>query len=248
MPTRRDRCCDGKEAQKLSFWGKVLLGYIQKDLSLKNSLQNTTIVNMGLPVKKRYGVTLLKRETPKYFTSEEVRAILAQIKNPRDHLIVNMLWRTGARVSELLAIRVSDIDLYSKVIRLMTLKQKGSKPLRYVPIIEDNDGIENPTPFQDEIESYISKSNLSKDELLFKVSRQYVHQVIVRACKKAGLDRERAHAHTFRHSFAVNCIMKQIPPAVVQRVLGHADPTSTALYMNILASDLKMFFGNIRKW
>ncbi len=90
--------------------------------------------------------------------------------------------------------------------------------------------------------------NLSKDELLFKVSRQYVHQVIVRACKKAGLDRERAHAHTFRHSFAVNCIMKQIPPAVVQRVLGHADPTSTALYMNILASDLKMFFGNIRKW
>ncbi len=203
---------------------------------------------MPLPVKRRYDVTISHKEIPKYFLREEVIAILAQIKRQPDHLIVNMLWRTGARVSELLMIRVEDIDSYTKTIHIITLKQKVAMTMRTVPIIEPElTDVTNPTPFQDEIEKYIEDNNLVGKDRLFKCTRQRVNQIMIRACKKAGLDRERAHPHTLRHSFAVNAVINRIPPYVLQKILGHADPSSTAIYANVLMADAKSFF-NGAKW
>ncbi len=203
---------------------------------------------MPLPVKTRYDVTVRGRPLPKYFLIDEVHAILAHTNNDRDHLIINMLWQTGARVSELLLIKVNDIDPHMRIIRIVTLKQgiKGNQYLQRVVPIEKN--LEYPEgDLILEIERYIEKHNLKPDDLLFNLCRYRINQIIQEVCKRVGLDRKRAHPHTFRHSYGVHLVLNKVHPFVIQELMGHADSNSTKVYTRVLAADARPFLEGI-KW
>ncbi len=203
----------------------------------------------NLPTRTRYEVTLRGRALPKYFLPDEIHAILGAVKGKnqqRDHLIINMLWQTGARISELLSIRPIDVDPYAKGIKIITLKQKGKGPKFYERLVPSEQSL------LEEIEEYIKRKEIGiafidPSGALFKLTRQRVSDMIVRTCRRAGIDRQRAHPHTFRHSFAINLVRNRVPAYTIQQLMGHADPASTYVYAQVLASDARPFLEGI-KW
>ena len=62
----------------------------------------------------------------------------------------------------------------------------------------------------------------------------------------SGIDDERAHPHTWRHTFAVNCIIQGVPVTVLREWLGHRDITKTLIYTQILAQDTRTFMDGVR--
>ncbi|MCC6025505.1 MAG: tyrosine-type recombinase/integrase [Caldimicrobium sp.] len=192
---------------------------------------------MSLPItsKKHFAITFAK-ELPPYFTKPEVDQILTNLwqkQKLRDYLLVLLLWQTGARISELLSVKVSDIDFFNATIKLQTLKRKV-RTERVLPLKPQTLGI---------LALYINQFGLQRDDRIFKISRQQAFRIV----KKAVLevfpgDTKRAHPHVFRHSFAIYALSSGIPITVVRSWLGHRNIISTLIYTQALAQDTRRFF------
>jgi integrase/recombinase XerD len=190
---------------------------------------------MNYPVSQKHFDIAMSRKLPKYFNRDEINRILSCADNDRDMLLLNLLWRTGARISELLSINVSrDIDLMNGTIRVPTLKQKG-RPERSIPIHRE---------FASELSSYLSAHGITGK--LFDISRQYAHRVVSETCQRAGMDQERSHPHTFRHSFAVFSVISRVPILVIKSWLGHSNIQSTLLYTKVFDQDTRKFYDEMR--
>jgi integrase len=190
----------------------------------------------ALSDKKRLTITFAK-EIPKYLTADEVQHILASVSNKaRDHLLISMLWQTGARVSELLNVRVKDVDFYARTIQLHTLKRRIKTATRTLPL---QDGLKG------DIGAYIAMKGLKKDDQLFPIVRQTAYFIVNRAATGTGFEKDRAHPHIFRHSFAVHCILSSIPVVVLQQWLGHASIQNTLIYLQVLGRDTRHFFDGL---
>jgi len=194
----------------------------------------------ALSDKKRLAITFA-RDVPKYLTADEVSHVLASISNKaRDHLLVSMLWQTGARVSELLDVRVKDVDFYARTIQLHTLKRRVKTATRALPL---QDGLKG------DIGAYIAMKGLKKDDKLFPITRQTAYFIVRRAVLNADIEMKlasRAHPHVFRHSFAVHCILAGVPIVVLQQWLGHASINNTLIYLQVLGRDTRHFFDGLR--
>ena len=191
----------------------------------------------ALTNKKNLAVTFSK-DVPKYLTADEVQRVLEGVrKHPRDHLLINMLWQTGARISELLQARVRDIDFYTRTIRLVTLKRHAVGTRRTLPIQDSLKG---------DIGAYIAMKGLKKNDILFPFTRQTAYLIVRDAVTAIGIETSRAHPHVFRHSFAVHCILSGVPVVVLQQWLGHANIQNTLIYLQVLGRDTRHFFDGVR--
>ena len=155
----------------------------------------------------------------------------------RDHLLINLLWQTGCRITEALSITRNDIDTYSLSVRVQTKKQrnKRGKPVfRIVPISPE---------LSNELASYILHYNITNR--LFNFSRQRAFQIIKQVAKQAGITKP-VHPHTLRHSFAVNCISQGVPLPVVKDLLGHSSVLTTMVYLKIVQQDARQFLQQVK--
>ncbi len=173
-------------------------------------------------------------ELPAYFTRDEVDRILAQVEG-RDKLLLSLLWQTGVRVSEALAIEVKDVDFYSKTLKVKSLKKQRPE-IRAIPINGSLTGI---------LGSYIAQVELRGRDRLFGITRQRAFQVVREACHRTGIERDRAHPHVFRHSFAVHCVLNGVPLPVLKRWLGHSSIARTMIYCQVLAKDTREFYERV---
>lgn len=192
-----------------------------------------------LPVvrsKKELSITL-SRELPRYFTKPEMDRLLELVRdNQKKHLLINMLWQTGARISELLKVKVKDIDFYAKSIKIATLKRR-KKIQRVIPL---QDGLIG------EIGVYTALNQLQGEDRLFTFSRHRAYHIIRTTVLKVGLDPERAHPHTFRHSFGVHAVLNGVPIIIIKNWMGHSNINSTLIYMQVLGSDTRQFYENLK--
>jgi len=173
------------------------------------------------------------QKLPPYMTKDEVRDVLEGVENkPLNHLLINFLWQTGARVTEALSVKVSDIDFYSKVVRMPSLKKKNPQ-IKTIPLQGELLG---------ELGAYIGQKGLKKDDLIFSITRQHAHRIVRDACIKAGIDKKRAHPHVLRHSFSVNAVLQRVPLPILQKWLGHSDIKNTMVYLQILSQDTRDFY------
>ena len=95
----------------------------------------------------------------------------------------------------------------------------------------------------EEIESNVPRGTIGR---IFPYTRQWAWKLITRACALAGIEDGRSHPHTFRHSFAVNCIVSGVPVVVVKDWLGHSNIASTLVYTKVLSQDTKRFLDEMR--
>jgi site-specific recombinase XerD len=175
------------------------------------------------------------KKLPKYWTADEVRRIIAVTHDDRYRLLFELLWRTGMRVSEALSLTPSHFDFYTKVVVVPTLKRRG-RPTRIIPIADD---------LLYWVRSYIEEFCILPHQRLFSVTRQAVFDAVEKSCKLAELYDDRAHPHTFRHSFAVHCVLSGVPLVVLNEWLGHADIRNTLIYTKVTAQDTRAYYEQI---
>lgn len=177
---------------------------------------------------------LVDAKLPKYLTRDEVGRVLAACGSARDRLILRVMWETGARVSELLALSPASIDFAAEALQVATLKRRAH--VRAVPLRGALLG---------DLARHIAGGGLGDDERLFPITRQRVFQIVRAAAREAGLPLDRAHPHTLRHSFAIACVLARVPVLVLAEWLGHASLEATLVYTKILCADSRRYLGDV---
>jgi integrase/recombinase XerD len=192
---------------------------------------------------------------PQYLTREQVAKLVAscrESKNGRDRLFVRMAFETGGRVSELIEIRRSDIDLTNRQVRLRTLKRRTDKrrkiahAARWIPVSHS---------IVADLGVYLLalRPKLGEQEWddfrLFPFTRQAAHKLIRSAGKRAGLVARGGRdvsPHILRHSFAMNCLTQGVPITVVKELLGHRTITSTMVYLKTDPAQAREFLSKVQ--
>ena len=180
----------------------------------------------------------ISREAPKYFTLEEARRVISSETKAKSYgawFLCLFLYSTGVRVSEALSVRVRDFDPENRIIMVKTLKTKKEKT-RPIPVSKE---------FAGELIFWVRQNRLRPSDLVFAYGRANAHSLVRRACAWAGIIDDRAHPHTFRHTYAVTCLSQGVPITVVRRWMGHQDLMSTLIYTEILAQDSKHFIDQV---
>ena len=185
------------------------------------------------------------RDLKGYLSPEEVEKVIAAAANPRDVLLVRIPWRTGIRVSELIGIRIQDIDFENRAILIIVLKQrkrdgKTIERRRVVPVDQAT---------LDMVREYLKwRARFPyKGDLLFPITRQRVDQIYWKLGRRAGIkeigdpaisQHRKLHPHHMRHSFAIHCIKRGMTIERLQKILGHSSPTTTSVYLQYSLKDL----------
>lgn len=185
---------------------------------------------------------------PEYLTIEEVNDLFSSFKNDtfeeiRDYAILEMIYSCGLRVSELIELKLKDINAQEKVVKIVG---KGFKE-REVPIREEALIALN------EYLKYVKKNMIVVDKnIIFlnkhgkKLTRQYVWQMIKDRAKKAGITKD-ISPHTLRHSFATHLLSKGCDLKVVQKLLGHENIETTQIYTHVAEEKILNIYDKYRK-
>jgi site-specific recombinase XerD len=189
-----------------------------------------------------------EKKLPSFLTIEEVQAILSFVKAPSHRLCLKLVYSCGLRVSEGANLKVSDINGKEKSI--LVRNAKGGKDRR-IPL---------PDVILEELREHYRAIHLKRaenpkarmrlpeadkprsTEWLFpgKVYQRPIHitslQIAFRtALKKSGISKQ-ASVHTLRHSYATHLLEAGVELRVIQELLGHEDPTTTAIYTHLTDS------------
>ncbi|HHW17951.1 MAG TPA: site-specific tyrosine recombinase XerD [Firmicutes bacterium] len=183
----------------------------------------------------------LERKLPKVLTVEEVERLLAQpdVRTPsgkRDKAMLELLYATGIRVSELVNLNLTDIDLKEGFVRCVG---KGSKE-RVVPMGEMAISA---------LESYLEEArpklvSNTREKALFvnhhgsRLTRQGFWKIVKKYAREAQIRKE-ITPHTLRHSFATHLLENGADIRAVQEMLGHADISTTQIYTHVTKDRLK---------
>jgi len=153
----------------------------------------------------------------------------------RDQAMLELLYSSGARVSELIGINVNDLsstETNDGIITTLKLRGKGSKE-RIVPLGSfASKAIDN---YLTRVRPDLAAKNTKANSALFlnsrgsRISRQSAWQIVLDAAEAAGVT-EHVSPHVFRHSYATHLLDGGADIRVVQELLGHATVTTTQIY------------------
>ncbi len=183
------------------------------------------------------------RSLPKYLTEDEVDRLLQEAdksdsaEGQRDATILELLYATGLRVSELVSLNIQDVDFEESYIRCWG---KGSKERIVYAHGKALDGLQD----------YVSTSRKSmlgskkEETALFvnhrgeRLTRQWVWNILKIYRKRAGISRK-ITPHTLRHSFATHLLQKGASLRHVQELLGHSSISTTQVYTHLTDTHLR---------
>lgn len=181
----------------------------------------------------------LWKRLPEFLTMQEMEKILAAPNvrtaiGTRDRAILELLYASGLRVSELVNLKTVDLNLEAGFLKCTG---KGGKE-RIVPLGKSA---------REAIEKYLAKvrSQNDKTEQFFvglkrsgRLSRQAVWQMIRRYARQARI-KKKITPHTFRHSFATHLLERGADLRIVQELLGHSDISTTQIYTHVSRDRLR---------
>jgi len=233
-----------------------VVGYL---LKLKEEGKSTATTNRKIASVRLYYKYLMERglvaENPadniktvkvekkgiEYLTIEEIDNLLSlpddSLKGKRDRAILEVLYATGIRVSELVNVKVSDVNIR---MGFVTLTGESSKA-RIVPLGR---------PARAALEEYIYDvrkglvRDSEDDDSLFvnyhgkKLTRQGLWKIIKEYASKAGIE-NKITPQTLRHSFAVHMVQNGADLKSLQELLGHEDISATQIYLSVTKNRIK---------
>ncbi len=181
------------------------------------------VLNRKLMVYIRYSKT--PKTLPTVLTKEEVTKLISAIENPKHRLMAKLIYSAGLRVSELVHLKVKDLELDKN--HGWVRKGKGNKDRLF--IIARN--------LKNELAEHIYDNNLDQESWLFAGQKQgyittmTVQKIIKKAAKKAAI-KKNVHPHTLRHSFATHLVENGYDILSIQSLLGHANAETTMVYVH----------------
>ena len=182
----------------------------------------------------------VEKKMPQILTGSEVERLLEQPsvadnKGMRDKAMLELLYATGIRVSELISLDLSDVNIPMSFIRC-----RGGKKERIIPM--GATAKEALTLYLKEARPYMIREE--NEEALFvnmsgqRLSRQGFWKLIKHYRNEAGIQAE-ITPHTLRHSFAAHLLENGADLRSIQEMMGHADISSTQLYSRVVNSKIK---------
>ena len=211
-------------------------------ITVINSFYKFLLLNEDIKVNPCENIKIpkLPKRLPKYLTIEEINKLL-DIKldtcyDYRNKAMLELLYASGLRISELINLQFSNIDLNNALVRVVG---KGNKE-RIVPINETAEKY---------LRLYINNYRgeilgIKQSEYLFisnaknNITRQGFFKIIKKECKRAGIEKE-ISPHVLRHSFATHLLYNGADLRVIQELLGHSNIATTEIYTHIVNEKVK---------
>lgn len=180
------------------------------------------------------------QKLPQILTSKEVELLLEQpsctdAKGYRDRAMLELLYATGIRVSELISLDINDVNISGGVIRCLSKDKERLIPVHQTAVKALSEYIEFIRP---------QMIALPTEPALFvnvngeRMSRQGFWKIIKAYQQKAHIDKP-ITPHTLRHSFAAHLLENGADIHAIQEMLGHADISSTQIYSQLVKKQLK---------
>lgn len=201
----------------------------------ENIVENNVFHNVKKPK--------LEKKLPNYLNYNEMEELLESIdisttEGLEKRLLIEMFYSTGCRVSEMINVKISDIDFTNKTIRIMG---KGSK--------------ERIVYFGDYASKYLDNylSKVKCDKYLFtnkkgeKLTINEVEQIVKDIMKHISI-KTHVTPHTLRHTFATHLLNNGADIKTVQELLGHANLSTTGIYTHVSSDRLKdIYFKTFKR-
>ena len=181
-----------------------------------------------------------EKKLPQILTGKEVELLLQQpkvseMKGCRDKAMLEVLYATGIRVSELIALDIGDLNLPAGFIRCSNSKKERIIPLYHGAVKALQDYIKGVRP---QLIADTEETALFVNMNGERMSRQGFWKIIKHYQEKAGIQKD-ITPHTLRHSFAVHLLENGADLRAIQEMLGHADISSTQIYTHVIKNQLK---------
>ncbi len=172
-----------------------------------------------------------EKKLPTVLTKEEIKKLLNIIEAKKSKLMVSLMYACGMRVSELINLKINDLDLDEKTGHIRQGKGKKDRSFNIPQFLFSDLG------------KQIEKQKNANQEYLFtgpkeKLSSRNIQKIVSLASKKAGIKKD-VHCHTLRHSFATHLLENNTDIRKIQELLGHADLSTTQIYTHISQQELK---------
>lgn len=187
----------------------------------------------------------LERRLPKVMSLAEIERLLAQ-PDPstplglRDKAMLEVLYATGLRVTELVDLNKNDVDLLEGFVRCMG---KGSKervvPMGEIAVLSLKAYLEQG---RSELVTDLEEQALFVNQEGARMSRQSVWKLVKKYARQAEIRKE-VTPHTIRHSFATHLLEHGADIRAVQEMLGHADISTTQIYIHVTKDRLKEVYA-----
>ena len=195
------------------------------------------------PVTTQIRVDRGEKKLPSVLTGKEIERLLAQpacvdAKGYRDKAMLEVMYATGIRVTELIDLNVEDVNL-----ELGSIKCSGAKKTRAIPLYPA--ALRALTAYLKDVRDSLvadpSENALFVNVSGVRMSRQGFWKIMKYYQSKAHIDKE-ITPHTLRHSFAVHLLENGADLNSVQELMGHSDISSTQLYTQMLNQKLKSVY------
>ena len=188
---------------------------------------------IGEPLELSVEIKRGKRSLPVVLTREEIQKISTVTRNVSHRLIFQLMYSSGLKLDELLALKVRDVDIDSQTLIIRSANSGGRK--KKAP--RETMMSEKVAPM---LHAFISDRD--DDDYVFPgidgghMTPRAVQKAFKHALKKAGVEKK-ASCNSLRHSFAVHLLEKGIDIKHVQRLLGHARTETTSIYKRLVETE-----------
>ena len=212
--------------------------YLERDHGAYNPMKDVLSRKIPLRLPKALTISQVTQLIDASVVTDDIVSL-------RNKAILELLYSSGARVSEVVGLNLTDVvEIKSEdsAIRTLKLRGKGGKervvPMGSYSVKALDDYLVRVRP------SLVAKNSKGKSDALFlnqrgsRISRQSAWQLVVDAAKRVGLD-EGISPHVFRHSFATHLLDGGADIRVVQELLGHASVTTTQIYTLITIDKIR---------
>lgn len=188
-----------------------------------NLLQKDVTIRIKRPKREK--------RIPAVLTKDEVKRLIEAIPTKKSKLMISMIYACGFRVSELINLRVKDLNFEEMTGHVIQAKGKKDRIFNIPQFLLKN------------LKKQAEKQKELNQEYLFtgpkgKLSDRNLQKIVRKFAKKAGINKE-VHPHTLRHSFATHLLENNIDIRKIQELLGHADLSTTQIYTHISTEELK---------
>ena len=182
----------------------------------------------------------VERKLPHILTAKEVELFLEQpdasdAKGCRDRAMLELLYATGIRVSELIGLNLDNVNLSASFIRCSSRGKERIIPLYPAAVRALQDYLEHVRP---QVIEHVDERALFVNMNGERMSRQGFWKIIKHYQETAGIQKD-ITPHTLRHSFAAHLLENGADLHSIQEMLGHADISSTQIYAQLVNQKLK---------
>jgi len=185
---------------------------------------------LRIPQKINLKFAKRSKKLPIVLSREEIKNIIESIRNPKHKLIISLTYGAGLRISEVISLKVKDVNLEELTIHLKNAKGKKDRITIF------------PEKIRSSLQGLMAGKN--SDDYLFeserggKLTERTAQKVFENALKKSGIKKD-ATFHSLRHSFATHLLENGVDVRYVQELLGHQNIRTTQLYTKVTNPSLK---------